>query len=101
MDFNRHWTTFALSAEHDDFGMLRIAKAHNALFEERDKLRADLAAAREEVAKCRAIIERLNAGCDGCIGDDGDGSGCSECFRWGHHNPDLYESADEDVESRR
>jgi hypothetical protein len=34
MDLKREWTIFALEAEYDAFGMVRIVKVHNQLLEQ-------------------------------------------------------------------
>lgn len=43
MDFDRTWSTFALEAEHDRFGMSRIALAHNQLAHHAEKDAKDAA----------------------------------------------------------
>ena len=58
MDFNRVWTKFALEAEHEHFGMDRIATAHN-------KLHAELARVREDLAEQKEITAQIirDTGC--------------------------------------
>jgi len=41
MDFNRGWTPFALDAEVEHFGTARIARAHNDLRAEVERLRTE------------------------------------------------------------
>lgn len=54
MNFDREWTQFALDAEVDHFGTVRIAKAHNAL--------------RATIAQLKARIEESD---QSCIDTDG------------------------------
>ena len=76
MNFHRPWTIFALDAEHDAYGMARIAQAHNTCMSELASARAerdiactalcppglDIAAkyanAKRELAAARADAER-------------------------------------------
>ena len=37
MNFQMEWTTFALEAEYEEFGLDRIAKAHNSVVELKDR----------------------------------------------------------------
>lgn len=41
MNFHRPWTIFALDAEHDAYGMARIAQAHNTCMSELASARAE------------------------------------------------------------
>lgn len=53
MDFNLEWTVFALEAEEDTWGFVRIAKAHN-------KLRDQLAEKEQENAELKQRVEELS-----------------------------------------
>lgn len=77
MNFHRPWTIFALDAEHDAYGMARIAQAHNTCMSELASARAerdiactalcphglDIAAkyenAKRELAAARALLQRI------------------------------------------
>jgi len=67
MDFDRVWTIYALEAECTDFGMRRIADAHNSLRTEVERKDAYVA---ELVGACEVAFEVLEAcvkplgGCD-------------------------------------
>lgn len=63
MDFNRTWTQFAVSAEVDEFGVGRIAEAHNKLRGESARLLDQLREAEREVERLKDVLR----GRDNCL----------------------------------
>jgi hypothetical protein len=51
MYFDRYWTAFALEEEYEQFGMARIAKAHNDKVEELE----------QKIAKLEFLLESQSA----------------------------------------
>ena len=56
MNFHRPWTIFALDAEHDAYGMARIAQAHNTCMSEYENAKRELAAARALLREANPLL---------------------------------------------